>query len=203
MLLVTDRTACRGDLTDAVTRALAGGVTAVMLREKDAATRDVVTAGRGIAAACRAAGRLCVVNHDLAAAAELGARGVHLGYRSAPVREARAELGDHVLVGRSTHDAEELARAIDEGADYVTFGPVYDTPSKRGLLSPRGERALADAVAQAGDVPVIALGGVTTARAPALRTTGAAGVACIREILAAKDPEEAARALVAAWGAAS
>ena len=203
MLLVTDRAACRGDLTDAVTRALAGGVTAVMLREKDAATRDVVSGGRGIAAACRAAGRLLVVNHDLGAAAELGAQGVHLGYRSAAVREARAALGDEVLVGRSTHDAEELARALDEGADYVTFGPVYDTPSKRGLRTPRGERALADAVAQAGGVPVVALGGVTAARAAALRATGAAGVACIREILAAEDPAAAARSLATAWGGLS
>ena len=203
MLLVTDRAACRGDLTDAVTRALAGGVTAVMLREKDVATRDVVALGRGIAAACRAAGRLFVVNHDLAAAAELGAQSVHLGYRSPAVREARAALGDEVLVGRSTHDAEELARALDEGADYVTFGPVYDTPSKRGLLSPRGERVFADAVAQAGGVPVVALGGVTAARVTALRATGAAGVACIREILAAEDPAAAARSLATAWGASS
>jgi thiamine-phosphate pyrophosphorylase len=187
VLLVTDRAACRGDLTDAVTRALAGGVTAVMLREKDRETRDVVDEGRGIAAACRAAGRLLVVNHDIAAAAELGAGGVHLGYRSAPVREARAALGEDVLVGCSTHDADELARAVLEGADYVTFGPVYDTPSKRGILTPRGERALAEAVAQAGDVAVIALGGVTVRSAATLRATGAAGVACIRE----------------AWGAAS
>jgi thiamine-phosphate pyrophosphorylase len=203
VLLVTDRAACRGDLTDAVTCALAGGVTAVMLREKDLATRELVSAGRGIAAACRAAGRLLVVNHDLAAAAELGAEGVHLGYRSAAVREARAALGDEVLVGRSTHDAEELARALDEGADYVTFGPVYDTPSKRGLLTPRGARALADAVDTAGGAPVVALGGVTAAHAAALRATGAAGVACIREILAAADPEGAARALATAWGAGS
>lgn len=202
MLLVTDRAVCRGDLTAAVTRALSGGATAVMLREKDLATPAVVSVGRGIAAACREAGGLFVVNHDLAAAAELGAAGVHLGYRSAPVREARAALGDDVLVGRSTHDAEELARALDDGADYVTFGPVYDTPSKRGLLTPRGERALADAVAQAGDVPVIALGGVTAARAPALRVSGAAGVACIREILAAEHPEGSARALAVAWGPA-
>jgi thiamine-phosphate diphosphorylase len=200
VLLVTDRAACRGDLTDAVTRALAGGATAVMLREKDLATRDLVTLGRGVAAACRAAGRLLLVNHDLAAAAELGAAGVHLGYRSAPVREARAALGDDALVGRSTHDADELARAIEDGADYVTFGPLYETPSKRGLLTPRGESALADAVAQAGALPVVALGGVTASRAAALRATGAAGVACIREILAAEDPERAARALASAWG---
>jgi thiamine-phosphate pyrophosphorylase len=125
---------------------------------------------------------------------------VHLGYRSAPVREARAALGDEVLVGRSTHDAQELARALDEGADYVTFGPVYDTPSKRGVLPPRGEAALARAVLGADGMPVIALGGVTAAHAAALRATGAAGVACIRAILASEDPEEAARALAAAWG---
>lgn len=202
-MLVTDRVACRGDLASAVRGALAGGVTAVMLREKDLAGEDLLRVGRGVAAACRAAGALFVVNHDLAAATALGADGVHLGFRSASVAEARAMVGEGRLIGRSTHDPDEIGRAILEGADYVTFGPVYDTPSKHGILAPRGAEGLRDAVVRAHPVPVVALGGITAASTAALRGTGAAGIACIREILAATDAESAARALFDAWTGAA
>lgn len=195
---MTDRTACRGGLAPAVTRALAGGVTAVMIREKDLAHEELVRVARPVVAACRKAGALVLVNGDAEAARDLGADGVHLGFRSIGVAAARAMAGEDALVGRSTHDAAELGQAILEGADYVTFGPVYDTPSKRGILEPRGVTALAGAV-RTSTVPVIALGGVTAERAAALRGTGAAGVACIREILAARDETKAARALLAAW----
>lgn len=180
--------------------ALRGGVTAVMVREKDLVREDLVRLARPIGADCRRAGALFVVNHDVGAAVELDADGVHLGFRSIGVAAARAMVGEDMLVGTSTHDLAELDRAILEGADYVTFGPVYETPSKAGLLEPRGETALAHA-ARRSAVPVIALGGVTALRAAALRATGAAGVACIREILAADDAERAARELAAAWGA--
>jgi len=172
-----------------------------MVREKDLGHDELVRLARPIADACRRAGAFVIVNHDVAAAVELDADGVHLGFRSMGVAAARAMVGERTLVGCSTHDLQELDRAILEGADYVTFGPVYDTPSKRGLLEPRGETALAEAVARSA-VPVIALGGVTAERVAALRATGAAGVACIREILAADDETRAARALASAWEAA-
>jgi thiamine-phosphate pyrophosphorylase len=200
-VLVTDRMGCRRDLAAAVGRALAGGVTAVMLREKDLGHEELCRLGHPIAAACRSAGALFLVNHDAQAAAELRADGVHLGFRSVGVARARAMAGEDALVGRSTHDQAELDAAILEGADYVTFGPVYDTPTKRGLLAPRGEAALRDAAGRA-TVPVIALGGVASANAPALRRAGAAGIACIREILAAGDETAAARRLVSAWESA-
>lgn len=202
VLLVTDDAACRGPVEEAVAAALAGGVRAVMLRAHGLAHEDLVAKGRGIAAACRRAGALLVVNGDALAAAALGADGVHLRSSSAPAREARAIAGEETLVGRSTHDLAEIDRALAEGADYVTFGPVHDTPSKRGILTPRGEAGLREAVRRAGALPVIALGGMTAANAGDARRAGAAGVACIREVLAAEDPRAAAAALLAAWEAA-
>lgn len=175
------------------------GVTAVMLRERDLSQVDLVRLGSDVSRECRRAGVLFLVNHDVGAAVALGADGVHLGFRSGEVAAARAMVGQDVLVGRSTHDARELGRAITDGADYVTFGPVYDTPSKRGILAPCGPQALADAVRQAAGLPVIALGGVTAERAAELRRTGVAGLACIREILAAPEPGAAARRLAGAW----
>jgi thiamine-phosphate pyrophosphorylase len=198
-VLITDRAQCTGDLVAAVSRALKGGVTTVMIREKDLARDYLVALGRPIAAACRAAGALLFVNHDVAAAAELRADGVHLGFRSVDVATARAMMGEDALVGRSTHDADEIDRAILDGADYVTFGPVFDVPKKRGLVTPRGVEALAAAALRAAPTPVLALGGVTAGRAPELRAAGAAGLACIREILAADDEEAAARRLLDGW----
>ncbi len=201
-MLVTDRAVSGGDLPTAVARALAGGVTAVMLREKDLACAELVALGRPIAAACRAAGALLLVNHDVQAALELSADGVHLGFRSIGPAAARAMAGEDVLVGKSAHDADEIDRAVLEGADYVTFGPVYDVPGKREFLAPRGVGALASAVRRAAPTPVIALGGVTAARGAELRRAGASGLACIREILTAVDPSAAARRLAAAWSGA-
>ncbi len=170
-----------------------------MIREKDLARDDLVALGRPIAAACREAGALVLVNHDVDAAAALGADGVHLGFRSVDVAAARAMMGEDALVGRSTHDADEIDRAILEEADYVTFGPVFDVPKKRGILTPRGVDALAAAVARAAPTPVLALGGVSSGNAADLRVAGAAGLACIREVLAADDEESAARRLLDAW----
>ena len=185
LVLITDRRMVHGELASAVARALAGGVTAVMLREKDLGTADLVGLGRGVRDACRAAGAPFLVNHDLEAARELGADGVHLGYGAAAVAEARAALGADILVGRSTHELDEIREAFRAGADYATFGPVWDTPSKRGLVAPCGTSRLAEAAAAVAPRPVLALGGVTAARAAEVRRAGAAGIACIGAILGA------------------
>jgi thiamine-phosphate diphosphorylase len=199
LLLVTDRRTARGPLDAAVARALAGGVTAVMLREKDLATAELVAIGGPVRDACRAAGALFLVNHNPEAARALGADGVHLGYGAPAAAEARRVLGGAALVGRSTHDLAELRSAAEDRADYVTFGPVWDTASKRGILAPRGPEGLAEAVRAAGAMHVLALGGVTAERAGAARAAGAAGLACIGAVLAAQDERAAAAALRAAW----
>ena len=170
-----------------------------MLREPDLATADLVLIGREISGVCRDEDVTFIVNHDVAAALELGADGVHLGYRSVPVAEARGALPAAALVGRSTHDDDELDDAMAAGADYVTFGPIHDTPSKRGLLLPRGLDGLSAAVLRAGNTPVVALGGLVVADAENVRRAGAVGLAAIRALVAAADPCAAARALCAAW----
>lgn len=174
-----------------------------MIREKDLSHDDRVDLVRDVVGVCREAGALVLVNHDVEAALEAGADGVHLGFQSVSVPAARAAAaGAPLLVGRSTHDLAELTEARDAGADYVTFGPVHDTPSKRGLLEPRGYAALRAAVeaAEAPDhLPVLALGGLTYEHAAAVRATGACGLAAVRALLAVDDETEAALRLTAAW----
>ena len=174
-----------------------------MLREHDLDTCALVRLGRDVQRACRDEDVTFLVNHDVDAACELGADGVHLGYRSVGVEAARARLSPGVLVGRSTHDALEWDAAWRAGADYVTYGPILDTPSKRGLLEPRGLRGLERAVAAAAGRPVVALGGLTPPDAPGVRAAGATGLAAIRALLDTDDETAAAAAFRSAWDAAT
>lgn len=112
---------------------------------------------------------------DLARLAEL--EGVHLPADGLPTAAVRALLAPHGIVGRSTHDLEEVARAHDEGVDYVYFGPVFATPSKPGAEGV-GMSQLRRACRLG--VPVYALGGITPSRLQAVGDAGAVGAAGIR-----------------------
>jgi len=118
-----------------------------------------------------------------------GVRGVQLPARSFDVSDARRLVGAALRLGVSVHDAPGAAEGARGGADWLVAGHVYDTPTHAGLPG-RGEAFVRDVVRAAGPggPPVIAIGGVTPARVPALRRAGAAGVATIRGIWAADDP---------------
>jgi thiamine-phosphate pyrophosphorylase len=131
--------------------------------------------------------------NDHGSLAHLG-DGVHLGQADGPCD--RAALPPGALIGRSTHDLQQLAAAIAEGVDYVGFGPVFVTTTKVGALPARGLEALA-AVVAASTIPVVAIGGLELASMPQVRATGVAGWAVISAILAAPDPTASARAFAA------
>jgi thiamine-phosphate pyrophosphorylase len=195
LVLVTDHRATAGrHLLDVVARALDAGLPAVQLRDKDLPGRDLWALAERLRVTTRRTGALLFVNDRIDVARAVDADGVQLGATSLPVEVARRLLGPERLVGVSVHALAE-ARATD--ADFVVFGPVYDTPSKRGYGPPQGEERL-HAVVAASPVPVLAIGGVDAARVHALREAGAHGVAVIRAILAADDPGAAVRALLAA-----
>ncbi len=113
---------------------------------------------------------------DLALAAR--ADGVQLPASGFPVAAVRHAFGIDLLIGRSTHSIEEVRRAREEGADFVLFGPVFDTPSKRGRIPARGTATLADAVACG--LPVLAIGGIDESNAPDVVESGVWGLAAIR-----------------------
>lgn len=184
-----------------VAAALRGGVTAVALREKDLDARSLLQLARALRPLTRRHGALLIVNDRADVARAAGADGVHLGQRSLPVDAARRALG-RGLVGVSTHTLAEARAAERAGADYVFYGPIHDTPSKRGRLAPRGPRGLRRVAAALG-IPVVAIGGIDPDRAAALGRAGAAGVAAIRGLVAARRPATAARAYRASWAAAA
>ncbi len=159
------------------------GVDAVQIREKDATDLELfelvrsaveLTAGR-----CRV---LVSGRADVALAA--GAGGVHLPADGAPVEAVRRLVGDGLLVGCSTHSIDEIERARSAGADYAYFSPIFDSPGKRAIGIAELERAV-----RVG-LPVIALGGITIDRLPAVAEAGAAGAAAIRAFLPPNDPTD-------------
>ena len=196
LYLITDRRQVPGgDLLSAVRRALRGGVRAVQLREKDLCARELLPLAREMRTLTSEFGARLLINDRLDVALAAGADGVHLGGASLPVAEARAILGPKILIGVSTHHQEEISLAARDGADFVTFGPVYFTASKAPYGPPVGLDALGEACADA-PLPVFALGGVNTACLPELLSTGCRRAACIGAILAAPSPETAARDLL-------
>jgi thiamine-phosphate pyrophosphorylase len=133
------------------------------------------------------------VNDRLDVALAAGADGVHLAAQSLPVSEAGLLAQGKLLIGRSVHSLEDAVQAAKAGADYVTFGHVFPTNTHPGL-PPRGLHQLEEIVHKV-EVPVLAIGGITTDNLDEVLATGCAGVAVISAILSASDPCQAARNL--------
>ena len=121
---------------------------------------------------------VCMTNGRADLALSLGWGAVHLPSQGLRVGHIRSILGDGALVGRSTHSLAEVEAAAAEGADYVFFGPIFDTPSKRPFGAPLGVGRLREA-ASAVSIPVLAIGGVTTVRFAEIAAAGAYGIAAI------------------------
>ena len=174
LLAISDRRGLGAVSLPAWAAALASaGVPAVQLREKDLADRTIYELLRLLRRELPASRLLANGRADLAVAA--GADGVHLPADGIPTVALRRRFGDALLIGRSTHTIDEVAREAASGADYVTFGPVFASPGK-------GEPVGLDALAAAArhGVPVLALGGVGVAELPLVAAAGAAGAAGIR-----------------------
>jgi thiamine-phosphate pyrophosphorylase len=191
----------RPPLTAVVEACLEAGLRAVQLREKDLAPRELFSLATSLREPTRRHRARLLVNDraDVALAAE--ADGVQRAHDSLPVAVLREVGGPRFLIGASVHSVAEAKAAAHEGADFLVFGPVYDTPSKRGYGPPQGLDALGRV---AGEVPspVLAIGGITAGRVREVLAAGAAGVAVISAILAAERPADATRAFLDALGRA-
>jgi thiamine-phosphate pyrophosphorylase len=181
-------------LIETVAAALAGGVRAVQLREKDLCPRELLPLALELRALTRRFGARLLINDRIDVAQAVAADGVHLAGSSLPTAMARHLLGPSALIGVSTHKLEEVLAAARDGADFVTFGPVYPTASKAAYGAPVGLEALRRACA-ATSLPIFALGGVKSNHIPQLQGAGAAGIAMISAIFSATDPQAAAEHL--------
>jgi thiamine-phosphate pyrophosphorylase len=199
LLVITDRSATHGrPLRDVVRAALAGGARIVQLREKDLDGGELLALAEPLVADCHEAGALLLVNDRIDVALAAGADGVVLPSDSFAAEVARRLLGPAASIGRSTHAAGEAEHAAREGCDFVLFGPVHATPAKAEFGPPQGIERLREASAQG--IAAFAVGGLTSANTPAAISAGAYGVAVIREVMSAADPQVAVQTLLAALG---
>ena len=135
-----------------------------------------------------------VVNDRVDIALAVEADGVHLGWQSLPFGVVRKLLGFEKLIGVSTHNRQEALQALEYGADYITFGPIFDTPSKAGLLKPVGVEEI-QKLKNEIDLPIVAVGGINGKNVESVLMGGADGIVIISSIMQADNPEEAARCL--------
>lgn len=175
---------------------LEGGARLIQLRDKTARTGPLTALADEAVSRAHASGATLVVNDRADVAKLSGADGVHVGQDDLPVADVRQILGDRAIVGLSTHDHQQVDRAIDTSATYIAVGPIYGTPTKDTGYTPRGLELLRYAVGRAGGRPVVAIGGITLDRAPAVLATGAASVAIISDLLNG-DPAGRIRAFLA------
>jgi len=195
LLSVTDRRQARHPLADIVAAALTGGCRWISLREKDLPEDEQVPLARTL---CRLAHKSSarVMLHGEASLAKLaGADGVHLPSGSDPAT-ARALLGPEKLVGVSIHTVSEAASIDPAMADYALAGPAFETPSKPGYGPEIGRKGLFE-IARAAGVPVLAIGGINTARVAEVIAAGCAGVAVMGGVMRAADPQHEVGALIA------
>lgn len=194
LYLITDRHQTAGrPLLEVVEAALSGGVRAVQLREKDLPAAELYDLAWELRALTARYDARLLINERIDVALAVEADGVHLGVNSLPVTAAR-RIAPELLIGYSSHAVGEAAAALAKGADFVTFGPVFATPSKAAYGQPLGLAALADACARLRG-PVFALGGIKQANLAQVTASGCYRVALISDILAAPDPAAAAEAI--------
>ncbi len=206
LYLCTDARRERGDLAEFADAALAGGVDIIQLRDKGSPgeqrfgpleARQEIEALEILADAARRHGALFAVNDRADIARAAGADVLHLGQDDLPLNVARDIVGDRVVIGRSTHDAGQLAQAIAEEVDYFCVGPCWPTPTKPGRPAPGLD--LVHAAARANPAKAwFAIGGIDAERLPQVLDAGATRVVVVRAITGADDPRAAAARLAAA-----
>ncbi|MCC6503292.1 MAG: thiamine phosphate synthase [Deltaproteobacteria bacterium] len=195
LYLITDRTAsCAKGLLPTLEAAFKGGVKLVQLREKDLPARELLSLAIEVKALAALYGARLLINDRVDIALLAAADGVHLTSKSYSPKEARSLLGTGRLIGVSTHSVEEALKAQEDGADFVTFGPVFHTASKAGMGEPVGIDRLREA-AQKLSIPVFGLGGIDESNIKEVATQGAS-VALITAIMASNDPGSAAQKLL-------
>ncbi|WP_448392384.1 thiamine phosphate synthase [Mycolicibacterium sp. XJ879] len=211
LYLCTDARRERGDLAEFADAALAGGVDIIQLRDKGSPgeqqfgpleAREELDALATLADAARRHGALLAVNDRADIALAAGADVLHLGQDDLPLAVARDVIGPDPLIGRSTHDPDQVSAAVTEAVDYFCVGPCWPTPTKPGRPAP-GLPLVRAAAELHTDKPWFAIGGIDAQRLPEVLDAGARRIVVVRAITAADDPRAAAQHLKAALRDAS
>jgi thiamine-phosphate pyrophosphorylase len=187
--------ASRGfDPLEVAAACLRGGARVLQLRVKEGRGAAFLDLARAMVRTAAAFDARIIVNDRADIARLSGAAGVHVGQEDLGVPEVRAIVGPGGVVGLSTHDPEQIDAGLASGATYIAVGPIYTTGTKDTGYTARGLDLVR--VAAGRGVPVVAIGGITLARAPEVAAAGASGLAVISDLLAGGDVEARVRAFL-------
>lgn len=187
LMLVTDRHRAKRPFLEVIEEACAAGIGAIQLREKDLTVKEYHFLAQRVHAITRRHGVPLIINNHIGVALALETEGLHLGGRSLPLDAARRLLPEEMLLGATAHNLEEVLVANAMNADYLTFGPVFDTPNRKGFTTEQGLDPIRD-LKSVNSLPLLAFGAITRANLAEVLTTGFDGAAAIGEIMAADQP---------------
>lgn len=195
---ITDEQLIPADgFVDAVRQALAGGARIIQYRDKSNDNAKRLLQASAIRELCNEHESLLIINDDIELAAKTAAHGVHLGLEDSSITDARQQLGEQAIIGVSCYNRFELAeQAKAQGADYIAFGAFYASPTK-----PDAVTADIDLLKQARtlELPICAIGGITSDNANPLIQAGADMLAVISNVFAAKDITQSTREFSQLW----
>jgi thiamine-phosphate pyrophosphorylase len=187
------------DLEALLRAALTGGADIVQLREKELGRSEIERAAETFRRVADTFSALFIVNDDPDLARCCDADGVHVGQDDVSAEEARELLGPDAIVGLSTHSEEQIAASTERPVDYISVGPIWETPTKEGR--PGVGIELIEHAAERAPHPFFAIGGIDTTNAEQVVAAGAERLCAVRAIRDAADPEAAASDLRQAFAA--
>ncbi len=167
-----------------------GGLRMFQLREKDLSSRELYEIARDFRDLANRYNALLIINDRLDIALAVGADGIHVGKNSmsvALVKKTLSRLNQNIMIGYSAHSLDEALEAVKNGVDWITFSPIFETPSKKIYGPPQGVDSLLELINQV-KIPVFPLGGIKLQNMYKLKHTQVHGVALISEIIGSNDP---------------
>lgn len=193
LYLVTNSDGFESDdkFLDAVASALSGGVDIVQLREKKSNAKRIIELGHKIRQLTSEYNALFIINDRVDIAKIVKADGVHLGQDDIEIDYAKEILGNDKIIGISTHEPKQAIKAVEDGADYIGVGPVFETPTKPGRKSV-GLEYVKWASENIVDIPFFAIGGINKENVFKVVDSGAKNIAVVRAIMNANSPKNAA-----------
>lgn len=185
---------------DSAVMALEGGCRWIQLRMKDADENEIEQVARKLIPECRRRGAIFVIDDHVKLAIRVGADGVHLGKNDMPISEARKLVGHDFIIGGTANTFEDIKRIASQGADYIGCGPFRFTTTKKNLapmLGFIGYKNILDQMKDCGiNLPLVAIGGITSDDIPQLMSVGVSGIALSGSILRAESPVDEMRKVI-------
>ncbi len=171
------------DVLDAL---IEGGARVVQLREKELSDREFFELARTFRQRTEQAGMTLIINDRVDVCRAVEADGVHLGQDDFPLREARRLLGPNTIIGVSTHDVEQALRAVEEGADYINVGPIFETQTKQHSGPPVGLDLFGE-IRRLVNIPITVMGGIKLENLDQVLEAGARRIAVVSAVVGADD----------------